>query len=367
MGSYYTPPDCVDIAWRMLGPHLEADTIVIDTACGYGNFLKGDRVGRQIVIGYDFDATAVEVAARNNEQARFFQTNSLHDVHRSKFGISDEARLAVVGNPPYNDRTSIIRHRIKNVSFFVDPDITRRDLGISFLLSYNKLKADWVCVLHPLSYLIKPANFKLLRNFAGNYRLMSGLLISSSEFSESSKSTPFPIVIALYERDGKGMDYDGIRSFRFRTKGGADFCLNDFDYIPRYIAKYPSKNNHAARNKDSLFFWTMRDINALKRNRTFVRNHSAQTITIDKEKLDYYAYVDVFRRNIHRLPFYFGNCDVMIDNALFKQYRDYFVRDAIDHHPSLERHFQTKPMAREQVEKKIDMYFSRLLGEHLVC
>ena len=236
----------------------------------------------------------------------------------------------------------MIRQSIKEVPFAIDQDIVSRDLGISFLLSYNKLKADWVCVLHPLSYLIKPANFRLLRDFAENYRLVDGLLVSSKEFPESSKSTPFPIVIALYHRDAKGIGDDFIRSFHFRTMGKVHFRLCDFDYIPHYIEKYPNKKNHAARGENSLFFWTMRDINALKRNRTFVENHNNHTITIDKEKLDYYAYVDVFKRNLHRLPFYFGNCDVMIDNELFKQYRDCFLVDAVKHHPFLRDHLQHK-------------------------
>src|SRR3989344_5858437 len=67
--------------------------------------------------------------------------------------------IIAIGNPPYNDTTSIIRNSIKDTSIQdkIDADIKTRDLGMSFLLSYDKLKADYVCVLHPLSYLIKKA------------------------------------------------------------------------------------------------------------------------------------------------------------------------------------------------------------------
>ena len=372
LGSYYTPPEIVDIAWEMIAPYVNSQTTVIDSACGYGDFLKD--CGQATTIGCDIDETAISVAKKNNDAGRFFQTNALCDVSRAKFGISQQSDLIVVGNPPYNDKTSLIRHNIKDVDFDIDEDLACRDLGISFLRSYNKLKAAVICVLHPLSYLIKPTNFRLLKEFTANYRLIDGLLISSGEFPESAKHTPFPIVLALYQRDTRGMAYNFIRSFRFRPDGKSDFCLGDFDYISNYIDKYPKKNrptnverdDHHSEKDTPLFFWTMRDINALKRNRTFVENYSANTIVIDKQKLDYYAYVDVFKRNLHRLPFYFGNCDVLIDDNLFKQYRLSFISDAVRHHTFLKKRFQINPIEKQQAVSGLDMYFKLLLGEHHV-
>ena len=380
LGSYYTPPEIVNIAWGMIAPYVHSQTTVIDSACGYGDFLRNS--GQSATIGCDIDETAINVAKKDNDKVRFFQMNALCDVSREKFGIPQQSDLIVVGNPPYNDKTSLIRHNIKDVDFEVDEDIACRDLGVSFLRSYNKLEADLICVLHPLSYLIKPTNFRLLKEFTANYKLVDGLLISSCEFPESTKLTPFPIIIALYRRDTLGMEYSFIRSFRFRVIDGLHFRLNDFDYITRYIDKYPKKKNHLtsddslfssvergdhrSEKDDSLFFWTMRDINALKRNRTFVESYSTNTIVIDKRKLDYYAYVDVFKRNLHRLPFYFGNCDVLIDNNLFRQYKSCFISDTVRHYPYLKKHFQINPMEEQQAASGLDMYFKLLLGEHQV-
>ncbi|MDE0087715.1 MAG: SAM-dependent methyltransferase [Candidatus Poribacteria bacterium] len=362
LGSYYTPAPFVEQAWEFIESDIDSQTTVIDSACGYGDFLK--NCGQSLTIGCDIDEAAIDVAKKNTDNARFFQTNSLSNVSREKFGIPQQcARLIVVGNPPYNDKTSLIRHKIKHDEFDVDADLVSRDLGISFLRSYNKLEADFICVLHPLSYLIKPANFKQLKEFAANYKLIDGLLISSGEFPESAKLTPFPIIIAFYQRDTEGMEYSFIRSFSFRIGENLRFCLNDFDYIPGYIRKYPSKQQQPIPD-DSLFFWTMRDINALRRNRTFVNDYSSNTIVIDKSKLDYYAYVDVFKRNLDRLPFYFGNCDVPIDDALFKQSKQYFISDTIRHHPFLQKHFQIDPIEIEQVEAKLDMFFKLLLGKY---
>ncbi len=376
LGSYYTPPEIVRTAWEMIAPYLRSQTTVIDSACGYGDFLKD--YGQSITIGCDIDETAISVAKKNNGEVRFFQTNALCDVSRVKFGIPQQSYLIVVGNPPYNDKTSLIRHNIKDVDFDIDEDITSRDLGISFLRSYNKLEADLICVLHPLSYLIKPTNFRLLKDFTVNYRLIDGLLISSGEFPESAKHTPFPIVLALYERDTQGMTYDFIRDFRFRTAGKNRFCLSDFNYITGYVDKYPKKRppsdyslfssgaegTHHPEKEDPLFFWTLRDINALKRNRTFVGNYSANTIVIDKRKLDYYAYIDVFKRNLHRLPFYFGNCDVLIDNDLFREYKPCFISDTVNYHPFLKKHFQIEPIAEQHTASRLDTYFKLLFGEH---
>ena len=379
LGSYYTPTEIVNIAWEMIAPYVHSQTTVIDSACGYGDFLK--NCGQSITIGCDIDETAISVAKKNNDKVRFFQTNALCNVSRAKFGIPQQSDLIVVGNPPYNDKTSLIRQSIKSIDFDIDEDIASRDLGISFLRSYNKLEADLICVLHPLSYLIKPTNFRLLKDFTANYRLMDGLLISSWEFPESAKHTPFPIVLALYQRDTQGMAYSFIRSFRFRIADKSGFCLDDFDYITNYVDKYPKKNRptsddslcssveedvHRSENDDSLFFWTMRDINALKRNRTFVESYSENTIVIDKQKLDYYAYVDVFKRNLYRLPFYFGNCDVIIDNDLFRQYKPCFISDTVRYHPFLKKHFQINPVGKQQTESELDTYFKLLLGEHHV-
>ena len=361
LGSYYTPPEIVGTAWEMIAPYVNPQTTVIDSACGYGDFLRDS--GQSITIGCDIDETAIDVAKKNDNKVQFFQTNALCDVSRTKFSIPQQSHLIVVGNPPYNDRTSLIRHNIKDVNFDLDQDIASRDLGISFLRSYNKLEADIICVLHPLSYLIKPTNFRLLKEFTANYRLIDGLLISSSEFPESAKHTAFPIILALYERGTQGMTYDFVRSFGFRTASKSDFCLGDFDYITGYVDKYPKKKNRPTYD-DSLFFWTMRDINALKRNRTFVENYSANTIVIDKRKLDYYAYVDVFKRNLHRLPFYFGNCDVPIDDNLFREYKPCFISDTVSHHSFLKKHFQIKPIEKQHAASGLDTYFKLLFGQH---
>ena len=119
----------------------------------------------------------------------------------------------MIGNPPYNDITSEFRSGEKGENI-CDEDLRDRDLGVSFLRSYNKLKADMVCILHPLSYLIKEANFKRLREFRENYKLTKAEIFSSALFSGTGFGK-FPIIVALYERNISGMDFNYIRGFGF--------------------------------------------------------------------------------------------------------------------------------------------------------
>lgn len=354
LGSYYTPEKCVRIAQDLLAPHLDKDTTLLDSACGYGSFLGNNAVRE--VIGVDIDGYAAATARRLHPRATVLHRNALMDANRESLGIATSRRLAIIGNPPYNDRTSQIQRRLKQKVNEMDSELRRRDLGLSFLMSYAKLRADVICVLHPLSYLIKKANFNLLRGFKEEYALQEGILVSSGMFEENSTTTQFPIVIALYARSSQGMSYEDIVRFRFRTTDGHVLKLDRHDFIPQYIDKYPRKN--VAITDDSLFFYPLRDINALKRNQTFVENYRPGLIVIDEKKLDYYIYIDVFKRNLHRLPlYYYGNCDVFIHQALFEKHRGAFIVDAVNHHPFLEKHLG-KPATASQ---GLSEYFDGLL------
>jgi hypothetical protein len=245
----------------------------------------------------------------------------------------------------------MIRNSIKQRAFERDPEVVARDLGISFLLSYERLCAEFVCVLHPLSYLIKKANFSALRRFRENYRLLDALVFSSGEFSATSKATCFPVVAALYERNPAGMDWGFVRSFRFQTREGTSFAVSQFDGIGNYIAKYP--NRRSVSDADTAaYFYTLRDINALKRSATFLKKETANTVRVTRALLPYYCYVDVFKEYISHVPYYLGNCDVCIDNAAFQPLSELFVQRSL--HGSREG------------DAEIDAYFRELLGAHWV-
>ncbi|EJB88162.1 hypothetical protein [Helicobacter pylori] len=221
----------------------------------------------------------------------------------------------------YNDRTSFIKQDIKNKDFIfeIDNDLKSRDLGISFLKSFAILKPAFICVLHPLSYLIKEANFKQLKLFKDHYRLLDALVVSSKSFT---KNNEFPIVIALYER-GR-MDYADIKRFIFPTDCDTTLCLNNFDYIANYVDKYPNAKKVGACVG---YFFPMRDINALKRNKTFLNAPSENAVRISQDKLIYYQYIHYFKEIAPKIPYYFGNLDIIIDHFAFLKIKDAFLKD----------------------------------------
>lgn len=362
LGSYYTNTEFVDSVWDMIDEHIDEETVIADTSCGYGNFFKNHPK----MLGVDIDELAINKAKQTHKGVDFFVGNALQQVSRDTYNIGD-SKLCIVGNPPYNDRNSIIRNHLKEQSVAIDNDIQTRDLGMSFLLSYQKLEAEVICVLHPLSYLIKRANFNLLKRFSQNYRLEQAKIINSQVFKGTSKSMGFPIIIALYKRDDKGMDYNYIQNFEFEADN-KKFKLNQLDSIKSYLRKYPNKCQTPTNN--DILFWTMRDINALKRNRTFIDKWTYNAIIVDKSQLNYYIYVDVFKQFSQHIPYYFGNCDVIIDNNLFQQYQQYFILECLSRNTNLRQYFTNvdfnKAEAVEEGKKKIQEYLHKLLGVHYV-
>ena len=277
----------------------------------------------------------------------FLHTNSLQNVSREKFNILEFSQLIIVGNPPYNDKTSIVQNLLKNSdSIPVDSQLKVRDIGISFLRSFDILKADYICVLHPLSYLIKESNFKSLKSFIKHYRLLDSMIISSQIFCPKSLGF-FPIVIALYERDNQGMDYHFICNFSFKTYEGKSFRLNDFDFIAQYIDKYPNKKRVDSKQKVAMFY-TLRDINALRRSKTFISKNTANVVYVTQDKYSLYCYVDVFKQIIKHIPYYLGNCDILIDFKKFQTLEYAFI----------------KASESKILNEDIMQYFKDLLGEH---
>ncbi|WP_104748112.1 adenine methyltransferase [Helicobacter cetorum] len=307
-GAYYTPHYLVDCAYKLLKKHVNIKNYtLLDTACGGMEFLNLNHSKK---IGADIDPNC-----------NALKLNALANPKREKYGISENEPLIIVGNPPYNDKTSFIKQDIKskNFNFEIDNDLKARDLGVSFLKSFVVLKPAFICVLHPLSYLIKETNFKALKQFKDNYTLLDAFVISSKHFT---KSNEFPIVIALYQQGQ--MDYVDIRRFMFKTDHNTTLCLNDFDYIENYVDKYPN----AKKVSECVgYFFPMRDINALKRNKTFLNAPSSNAVCISQDKLIYYQYIHHFKEITPKIPYYFGNLDIVIDNFAFLKIKDTFLKE----------------------------------------
>lgn len=367
LGSFYTPSALVARIYKMLSPWLEDCDVLLDSSCGYGAFFEQPFPQNDIrKIGGDIDAEALSVAQDRFSDVSFFNINALENVSRELYGISPRERLVIVGNPPYNDITSRVKQHLKtSLPTPMDDDIRTRDFGISFLLSFEKLDADFVAVLHPLSYLIKESNFKLLAPFMRRYSLCETLVVNSLEFSDTMKGSGFPIVLAVYKKSAAGTSYQEIVRRKFRTIEGRVFSVSDFDYVCRYIPKYPARfsRNHAGAPNRYRFF-TMRDINALKRSRTFIAEDSANTIIIPDGKLEYFCYVDIFKDFCATLPYFFGNFNVMFNRAEFEKIKSEFLVLSVAKHPDIfSKNFVQPTAARIAVAREhVRNYFSKLFS-----
>lgn len=310
LGSYYTPAKYVRLVGEWLLKHgIGPEWTIADLSCGYGAFfelscVEGLRACRY--IGNDIDSVAVAKARTFFPHVEWSELNALVHVSRQRFGMREGERVVVVGNPPYNDVTSQINQGIKTSDLSIDPDLKTRDLGMSSLLAYDKIRADYVAVLHPLSYLVKKQNFSATRAFFANYRIVEHLVFSSQEFAGTSKTAGFPVIVALYRRaEGCGLSYADVCRMWFQTVEGERFSLSGFDYVTDEIEKYPGRNRYSPE----ILFYTLRDINALRRSRTFLSRRNANAVDVEPSKLAYYCYIDCFKR-FADVPYHLGNFNI---------------------------------------------------------
>lgn len=372
LGSFYTPPHIVRRVYDMLDRNgcLGSVETLLEPACGYGAFFSPILSQTHLrLIGADIDADAISVARQQYPNVALFAVNGLSQVSREKYRIGSHERLLIVGNPPYNDVTSHVKNSVKATPCDIDSDVRSRDLGLSFMLAAAKLNPDYIAILHPLSYLIKETNFKVLHPFMRKYCLRDAIVFSSQEFTDTSKGCGFPIVATVYERSISGTHYAEIRQRRFNTIEGTSFSISDYDYISRYITKYPTKVSFNRCDRRSIKFFTMRDINALKRSRTFIQEDTANTIYIIPEKLPYYCYVDTFKDIAAKLPYYFGNLDIMLNHNEFLSLKNDFVALSVAKHPLIfSSHFPIpEAISLQSSQLRIQHYFKRLFRDISLC
>ena len=330
LGSYYTPERLVERVYEFIAPYINENqekAVIFDNAAGSGAFIVGMKRCNYRAADYDFKAYSF--LKENLEYTRVFYNNSLVNVRREKYNIPNEAFLIQIGNPPYNDTTSEFKNGQKGKNI-CDANLIDRDLGISFLKSYNKLGSDIVCVLHPLSYLIKEANFRRLKDFRYNYKLIKGEIFSSSWFLGTG-SLKFPIVIALYERDTGGMSFDHIKNFEFNILDSkAIFKLARYETTDCYIDKYPPRKGDRKTSPIGLYYYTFRDINSLKKNSSFMNKQHYNGIIVTVENLYKYAYLNAFKElfNVQDMWLY-GNLSPLINREELEKNKKSYIEYAI--------------------------------------
>jgi len=352
LGSYYTPDKLVKVVHEFIKPYLEdkkKDIILFDSAGGCGAFLFGISHHNYRIA--DCDLKACNFLKQHFDQHNIFYTNSLKDAYRDKYSISSSAFLIMIGNPPYNDTTSEFKNGEKGQNI-CDEDLFDRDLGVSFLKSYNKLEANVVCILHPLSYLIKETNFKRLKNFKDNYRLTKGIIFPSSWFSGTG-SIKFPIIIGLYERDEKGMDFNYIRNFNFSILDSENkFKLSKYETTDGFIDKYPPRKNDLKVSPIGLYYYTFRDFNSLRKNTSFMIKQHYNGIIVTIPNFYKYAYLNALK-NLFRVNniWLYGNLSPLINRNMLEKNKNIYIEYALQTNSAL-----------KNIDKKIIQEITKYYG-----
>lgn len=380
LGAFYTPSHIVKKVFELIFPYYKKNSnnaIIADFAAGCGAFAFPIlSLGADYRLA-DYDQEAINFLKKYFSSEKIFYTNSLKDASRAKFNIKEDDFLIVIGNPPYNDTTSLYKKTEKK-SFECDPDLYDRDIGISFLKLFAKLRADIICVLHPLSYLIKEANFKRLKGLKEMYKLKKGYIFSSAEFF-FTKTAKFPIVIALYEKNYSGMDYEYIKNFSFKfLERKGEFVLNKYTTIDGYINKYPPRSGELTTSPIDLYFYTFRDLNSLLRNATFLKKPNDNTIVITLESFYKYAYLHCLKIFVLKMKkekdnlWVFGNLSPLINKDFVENYKKFFVFYSIKTHKLFFEHpeitqklfefyqIDESKMCLQKVEEFLSKYFYSL-------
>jgi len=375
LGSYYTPERLVRRVYEFIEPYIEKNkknVIIFDNAAGCGAFIIGMKAHDYRAADYDLEAYSF--LKENLDDKRVFYNNSLVDISREKYNIPRNSFLIQIGNPPYNDTTSEFKNgqKGKNVC---DDDLADRDSGVSFLKSYNKLKADVVCVLHPLSYLIKEANFKRLKEFRENYVLRRAVVFPSSLFSGTG-TIKFPIIIALYEINSKGITYDFIKNFEFSVlDSDKSFKLSNYETTDGYIHKYPPGKSDVRVSDIDLYYYTFRDLNSLRKNTSFLNKIIPNGIVVSLDNFYKYSYLYAIKTLFKTDDIWmYGNLSPLVKRGLVEKNRKLFAAYALKTNPiikgmdkkiikKISKHYQMDSNQFnniEQLERNIQNIFTQL-------
>jgi hypothetical protein len=376
LGIFYTPTHIVKKAYDLIQPYLNNPNIIIaDIAAGNGAFLLPCL---NLNIDYraaDYDSEAIEKLKQTFPHEKIIKTNSLINTSREKFKINKNHYLIIIGNPPYNDTTSLYKKNEKG-NIECDKDLYDKDIGIAFLKAYAKLDANIICILHPLSYLIKETNFKRLKNFKDKYKLKDAYIFSSKEFP--STKTEFPIIIALYEKDENGMDYNYIKNFEFKIlNSDKKFTLSKYQTTDGYINKYPPGKNEPKTSPINIYHYPFRDLNSILRNTTFL-NKPNNTIIVNKKNFFKYAYLHCLKLFISKIKkekqhlYIFGNISPLINKEFVEKNKYLFIIYTLNSHKIFKENHKLrrkildfykidqKNINLQEVEEKLNEYFNKL-------
>lgn len=350
-GSIFTPQYLVSIVSDLLTKYITKNSVIGDFGSGYGAFLQQFINKGKRCFATECDEISYKLLVQEYPNIIIYNENSLENINREKYGLMPLDELVIIGNPPYNDVTSLYKKGSKG-KLVCDDDVSARDFGISFLKTYCKLNAKYICVLHPLAYLIKKSNFNSLGSFKDNYKLLDAVIFSSQCFESIKKSNAeFPVIAALYVRNNMGMNFNYIENFEFSIYQHKNtFKLNNISTIDKKVNKYPKKNCHKG-----LQFYTMRDINALMRNASFVDGEISNGVEVSLDNLYQYGWILYFKNNFkpESNKYLYGNLSPLYPCNISDEFKNKSAYYAFNNN-SIVRKYYSKEMLRNKYGDELE-------------
>ncbi len=356
-GSIFTPQYLVVLVSELLDEYISLSSVIGDFGSGYGAFLQQFSNKGKRCFATELDEKSYRLLKQEYPKIQIYHENSLSNISRNKYNLSADDELIVIGNPPYNDVTSLYKKGEKG-SLICDESVYSRDFGVSFLKTYSKLEAKYICVLHPLAYLIKKNNFKSLGFFKENYKLIKSVIFSSKHFESIKKTnSEFPVVASLYQRNLQGMNFDFINNFQFNVyNSNKKIVFSNITTIDNEVDKYPKKGKH-----NGLQFYTLRDINALMRNTTFIEGDVSNGIEVKIESLYKYGWVLFFKNNFkpQTNKYIYGNLSPLYPKKITKEFKNASAYYAFNNNLLVRKYFFKKDIENEygkELENKKILY-----------
>ncbi len=336
-GSIFTPQHLVSLVSELLDEYISLNSVIGDFGSGYGAFLQQFIGKGKRCFATEYDEKSYRLLKQEYPTIQIYRENSLLNISRDKYKLSHKDEFVVIGNPPYNDVTSLYKKGEKG-SLVCDEKVYSRDFGVSFLKAYSVLEAKYICVLHPLAYLIKKNNFRSLGFFKENYRLLKSVIFSSQYFESIKKTnSEFPVVASLYERNSKGMDIEFINNFKFNIyNSNKNIVFSNITTIDDNVNKYPKKGKH-----DGLQFYTLRDINALMRNATFIEGDIPNGVEVKVENLYKYGWILFFKNNFNprKNKYIYGNLSPLYPKKITDEFKNASAYYAFNNNSLVRKYF----------------------------
>ncbi len=251
--------------------HLDFN-VIADASGEYKNFLKDPK---------HFLYADINPILKTSPNQTFLdlksccETIGLNDLKRGAV-CSKNKDLLLISNLPY-DQLKISKQTVETKNELVQ---VVSKLDIECLNAYLKLDAKYLCVLHPLAYLIDENNFNQLQSFNDHYKLIDGEIVDSKCFPNFLNVATFPIVIALYQKNDCGMTYDDIRSFNFKINNSRyGFALNQF----HFIEEIHNKDKDKSVTKKYLHFNGLSDMEHLSSRKGWLKHESYRSLRVKGE------------------------------------------------------------------------------------